>query len=296
MARVNLSVLMMKLTCDTNPAHRNRIVRDHMRLQGSEDVDHCFWDLVAACPDQIDVFQSFSGSPTPSLPRIKKLMMHYYKYFKSSAHYDKKFLDYNCVGECDPLGKVAEFCQSPTKKARASMTELYKFIDARVERVLRRCLPEGYFNGCFDGPGAFPAYRDYDNVMVEIAPNVFAERLTRWQGKVLLQISMGKTRALAWEGYDRRAKTFHKTTNADVNGVLDRITSFISPVRPRRPEGWFSFSLPISFCKENYARIVKEEEDLKEHKRSRKAVRRIQCEDDVLRCAEEIKRRRGMAE
>lgn len=296
MARVDLSVLMMKLTCDTNPRHRNQIVIDHMRRRLYEDVEYCFWDLVAAVPDQLDVFLTATGGK-PSIPRIKKLMSHYYAHFKNSNYFDKKFLDYNCVAEVDPLRRIKAFCAEPTKKGREAMTQLFQYVDVRVERVVRQCLPEEYFSDCFGGPAATAtiAFRDYDDQMIGVKQAQLGRRLSRWQGSILLQISMGKARALAWEGFSERAKTFRETKNSDVRGVCDLITSFVKPTRPRKPTGWYSFFLPKSFCEANYATIVEQDRKRAEMKLRRKAVRRIKTEDDVLRCAEEIKRRRGLA-
>ena len=297
MSRVNLPVLMMKLTCDPNPDHRTTIVSDHVRVLYYGDVEHCFWDLVAACPDQIDVFQKYSGTPKPGVHRIKKLMVLYYAHFKKSVHFDKKFLDYDCVGEVDPLSKVEDFCTSPNKKGLEAMTQMYKFIDVRVERVIRKCVPPEYFVGCFNGSAAeatFP-YLNYDDRMIPVKQTRLTQEVTQWQGKILLQISMGKTRALAWEGFNERARTFRTTTNADVRGVCNRITAFVEPMMPVKPIGWYSFFLPKSFCDSNYANLVELTRLRDEHKRARKTVRRIKTEDDVLREADEIKRRRGMA-
>ena len=258
MARVNLPLLMMKLTCD--PAHRREIVSDHLRRQSFSDLDYCFWDLVAACPDQIDPILRATGNSTPSIPKIKKLMTMYYDHFKHCESFDPKYLEYSCVGHCDPLFMVKNYCAKQSKKGHDDMKRIFCEVDVRVERVIGKCVPffPGYGDMVSYAAGHTVPFRDYDDQLAAHGSAVLNEKLTQWRGSILLQISMGAKRALAWDGFKERAKSFHETTNPDVAGVNRLIASFVFPPKPTKPAGWYAFALPRSFCEDNYRRLEAE--------------------------------------
>lgn len=282
MARVNLPALMMKLTCDPNPAHRRGIVEDHLRTHSFSDREHCFWDLVAACPDQIDALLRATGGPTPSIPRIKKLMSVYYEHFKHCESFDPKYLDYACVGHCDPLLKIKNYCAKQSKRGSDDMKKIFCEVDVRVERVIGKCVPSfpGYGDMVSYAAGHTVPFRNYDDQLEAYGTALLNEKLTQWRGRILLQISMGSKRALAWGGFKERAKTFHETTNPDVAGLDRVITSFVFPPKPTKPAGWYAFSLPRSFCEDNYRRLTDE---------LRQAVESLRRKQDN---PERIKRRR----
>jgi hypothetical protein len=316
MARVDLPTLMMKLTCDKDPKHRHFIVRDHLRLQGQANVEHCFWELVGACPDQIDLIQKYTGEGTPSIPRVKRLMTQYYEYFKTSVYFDEKFLKYECVGEVDPLRRIVEFCRNPRVADRKGILKIYQHVDARVGRILRNSLPPEYLEGWFVGVAdpRTAEYEEYDKEAAAFYKMRLAQTLTKWEDKILLHISMGTQRALKWGGYQECAKTFRHTMNSDVKGLHRLLLSFIVPVRevfladprvahtsllypvpPRQPFGWYAFSIPKSECAANYARLLEQSREEEEKRRNDKAARKAEREELYryeLRLAEEIKRSR----
>ena len=243
MARVELPQLMMKLTCDRSQANRRALVTAHLNSFSKSEVEHCFWDLVAACPDQIDAFLAFVGDSTqPSLFRIKKLMTHYYEHFKRSDSFQEKFLYYPCVGEVDPLRKVLNYCKYPKKGLRASVTSIFSRVDVRAETIVRRRLPESLIQDMFavrpTDSAPTIAFRAYDEQMEECRRASLSEQLTHWRGVVLLQMSKGAR----WAECRHLAPTFHETRNSDVAGIDARILAFARPLTPERPVGWYAFS------------------------------------------------------
>lgn len=244
MARVELPQLMMKLTCDRSQANRRAIVTAHLSPFSKSEVEHCFWDLVAACPDQIDAILVYAGDYTqPSIFRIKKLMTHYYEHFKHSDYFHEKYLYYPCIGEVDPLRKLQIFCENPKKGLRAGVTSLYTRVDVRAETIVRQRLPDSLIQDLFSAAPtdsaptlAFRAYDDQTELGRQAALN---EQLTLWRGVVLLQISKGAR----WLEYRHLARTFHETRNSDVAGIDARILEYARPLTPARPNGWYAFTL-----------------------------------------------------